>query len=115
MSAPAVSTPTPTPHAVREKLMQDFNTVVADTEQLLKAVGTAGGEKSHTLRANLEQNLHQARERLADLEANAAEKVRARARATDEYIHSHPWQSVGIVAALSAIVGIVLGLLLNRR
>ena len=111
-SAPTGTTP---PQAARDKLIQDFNAVVADSEQLLKAIGAAGGEKTHALRASLEENLQHARQRLAQLEAGAAEKVRASARATDEYVHSHPWQSIGIVAAISAIVGIVLGLLLNRR
>lgn len=107
--------PNPSAQASRDRLIEDFNAVVADTEQLLKAVGAAGGEKTSALRANLEQNLAHARQRLVELEANAAEKLKARAHAADQYVHSHPWQSVGIVAALSAIVGIVLGLLLNRR
>lgn len=106
---------TTTPQASREKLVQDFSAVVADTEQLLKSVGAASGEKAQSLRTSLEQNLQHARERLHELEAGAAEKLRARAHATDEYVHGHPWQSIGIVAAVSAIVGIVLGLLLNRR
>jgi len=113
--ATATTGTTPTPQATRDKLIQDFSAVAADAEQLLKAVGAASGEKTHALRANLEENLRHARERLSELEASAADEIRARARATDQYVHSHPWQSIGIVAALSAIVGIVLGLLLNRR
>ena len=33
------------------------------------------------------------------------------ARATDDYVHDHPWQAIGIAAA----VGVVVGLLMNRR
>lgn len=99
----------------KDKLLHDFNEVVADTEQLLKSVASAGGEKSQALRASIEQNLKAARERLHQLEERALDRTRATARATDEYVHGHPWQSIAIASGLAAIVGVVVGLLLNRR
>jgi len=98
-----------------DKLVQDFNEVVTDAEQLLKSIAAAGGEKSQALRATLEENLKTSRERLRELEERAVERTRAAARATDAYVHGHPWQSIAIVAGITAIVGIVVGLLLNRR
>ncbi len=106
---------TDTTQVARDKLLHDFNEVVADTEQLLKSVAGAGGEKAQALRANVEQSLRTARERLRELEQDALERTRAAARATDEYVHEHPWRAVGIGAAIAAIIGIVVGLLLNRR
>jgi ElaB/YqjD/DUF883 family membrane-anchored ribosome-binding protein len=99
----------------REKLLQDFNEVISDTEQLLKSVATAGGEKSQALRASLEQSLKAAQERLRKLEERAVERTRAAAKVTDEYVHVHPWQSIAIAAGVASILGIVVGLLLNRR
>lgn len=99
----------------REKLLQDFNEVINDTEQLLKSVSSAGGEKAQALRTTIEQNLKAAQERLAQLEETALERTRAAAKATDEYVRGHPWQSIAIAAAIGAIVGVVVGLLLNRR
>lgn len=99
----------------KDKLLHDFNEVLSDTEALLKAVASAGGEKSHALRASLEQNLKAARERLRHLEESALEGTRAAARVTDEYVHVHPWQSIAIAAGVGAILAIVAGLLLNRR
>ena len=99
----------------REKLLHDFNEVVSDTEALLKSVGAAGGEKTQALRANVEQSLKLAKERLQDLQDQAIEGARAAAKKTDEYVHDHPWQSLAVVAGVSAVVGVVLGLLLNRR
>jgi ElaB/YqjD/DUF883 family membrane-anchored ribosome-binding protein len=32
-------------------------------------------------------------------------------RATDDYVHEHPWRAVGVAAA----VGFLVGLLVNRR
>ena len=106
---------TDTTTVATEKLLQDFNDVVSDTEQLLKSFAAAGGEKSQALRANLEQSLAASRERLRQLEARAVERSHAAAKATDEYVHVHPWQSIAVAAGLSAVAGIVLGLLLNRK
>jgi ElaB/YqjD/DUF883 family membrane-anchored ribosome-binding protein len=41
----------------------------------------------------------------------AADRAKEAARATDDYVHDHPWQMVGVAAA----VGFVAGLLMNRR
>jgi ElaB/YqjD/DUF883 family membrane-anchored ribosome-binding protein len=99
----------------KDKLLHDFNEVVSDTEQLLKSVASTGGEKAQALRASLEQNLKASREQLRQLQETALERTRATARATDEYVHVHPWQSIGIAAAFGAIVGILVGLLIGRR
>jgi ElaB/YqjD/DUF883 family membrane-anchored ribosome-binding protein len=105
----------PTVDVTKDKLIEDFNAVVSDTEQLLKAVAATGGEKAASLRGSVEHNLKVARERLQALEQAAEEKARATARATDEYVHGHPWQSIGIAAGIGAMLGVVVGLLLNRR
>jgi ElaB/YqjD/DUF883 family membrane-anchored ribosome-binding protein len=104
-----------TPDAAKDKLVEDFNTVIADTEQLLKSVAATGGEKARDFRATVEQNLKVARERLSDLEELAMERTREAARATDGYVRDNPWRSLGIAATVAAVAGIILGLMLNRR
>lgn len=99
----------------KDKLLEDFNEVVTDTEKLLKAVQSASGEKAQALRADIEQNLKAAKERFAEIEAAAARRARAAAKVTDEYVHGHPWQSLAIASGIAAIIGVVVGLLLNRR
>jgi ElaB/YqjD/DUF883 family membrane-anchored ribosome-binding protein len=101
--------------ASKERLLQDFNQVVADTEQLLKTVASAGGEKAMALKANVEQSLRQARQRLNELEEAAGERTRQAAAATDEYVRENPWQSVAVAAGIAAIAGVIVGLMLNRR
>lgn len=83
-----------------EKLVSDVKVLVSDAGSLVRA-GTAG-----------------AGERLAQLEAVAAEKARlaaekagAAAKVADDYVHVHPWTAIGI----SAGVGLVLGVLIGRR
>lgn len=98
-----------------DKLIADFNLVVADSEKLIKSLGEVGSEKSGELRAAAQENLRVARQRLADLKSAALERGQAAVRGTDEYVRANPWQSLGTVAAVSALAGFVIGLLMNRR
>jgi ElaB/YqjD/DUF883 family membrane-anchored ribosome-binding protein len=81
----------------------------------MKATASAGGEKATALRANLERRLRSARERVAELERGAVERTRAAAREADHYVHANPWRSIAMGVAVAGVVGVVLGLLLNRR
>lgn len=99
----------------KDQLIENFNTVVTETEQLLKSVANAGGEKAGALRASVEHNLAVAKDRLRHLQEAATEKTQAAAHATDEYVHENPWQAIGIAAGLGGVIGVAIGLLLNRR
>lgn len=95
----------------REKLLADFNAVVGDAEQLLKSVASEGGDKAQQLRVKVEQNLNVAKARLLEIEGSLEEKAKAAVEVTEGYVQEHPWQTLGIAAAL----GVLVGLLLNRR
>lgn len=99
----------------RDEVLKDFGAIVEDTEQLLKSMAAAGGEKAQAMRTSVEQNLRSAKARLQELERAVEDKARTAARATDAYVHEKPWASVAVAAALAAIIGVVIGLLLNRR
>lgn len=99
----------------REKLLKDFNAVIADTEELLKSAASAGGDKAGAWRTEVERNLRLAKDRLVDIEHAAVERTRAAARATDEYVHDNPWRAIGVTAGVGVAVGLMLGLLLNRK
>ena len=95
----------------QEKLLDDFNAVIAEAEQLLKSVASEGGDMANSLRVKVEENLRAAKSRLKDLEGAVVEKTRAAAHATDDYVHDHPWQVIGVAAG----IGVLVGLLLSRR
>jgi ElaB/YqjD/DUF883 family membrane-anchored ribosome-binding protein len=97
------------------QLIENFNAVVTETEQLLKSVANAGGEKAGALRDSVEQSLVMAKDRLRQLQQAATEGTQAAAQATDDYVHENPWQAIGIAAGLGAVIGVALGLSLNRR
>jgi ElaB/YqjD/DUF883 family membrane-anchored ribosome-binding protein len=95
----------------REKLVADMRTVLADTEQLLKAVVGQSGEALAAMRPRIEDSLRNAKARLAEFERLAADRARAAAQATDDYAHEHPWK----VAGITALLGVAVGLLISRR
>jgi len=39
----------------------------------------------------------------------------ATAQATDAYVHDKPWQAIGITAGVGVLVGLAVGMMLNRR
>lgn len=101
--------------AMKRKLLADFNAVVHEADQMLKSLSDEGGDRADALRSKVERNLNAAKERLRDLEDTVMEKTRAGVRATDEYVHENPWQTIGAAAGLSVIFGVALGVLLYRR
>ncbi len=97
--------------ASREKLASDFRVVIADAEELLRATAGQVGEKAVVARERVEESLRVAKDKLARAEEVMVDRTKAAARATDDYVHDHPWGAVGIAAA----VGLVLGMLISRR
>lgn len=96
-------------HAAKEKLVADFKAVVADTEELLKLTTGQAGDKLSDVRGRLSERLVGAKERLADAEHALRENARKVAHATDDYVHAHPWQSVGIAAGVAFLLGLLSG------
>lgn len=100
----------------KDQLIKEFDSVVAETEQLLKSVATGGGEKVSALHASIEQSLSKAKDRLRSYQQAGVDKTRAAARSTDVYVHEHPWQAIGFAAGVNVLIGLAIGLLLlNRR
>jgi len=97
--------------ATKEKLARDFRAVVADTEELLKATVNQTGEKVTAVRARVEESLAASKQQLTELERSISDKTKAAVRATDDMVRDHPWQSVGIAAA----IGLLVGMLTTRR
>ena len=111
MSTKNLSAETDPSDVTKEQLIHDFKAVVADAEALLKATAGQGGEAMATMRSKVEASLATAKAKMTDAEAALVAKTRAAAKATDEYVHGHPWQAIGIAAS----VGVVIGLLIGRR
>ncbi|MEO7726085.1 MAG: YqjD family protein [Burkholderiales bacterium] len=95
----------------KDKLFQNFRTVVADAEELLRATASQAGEKVAAARERIQDSLHTAKVKLAEAEDVIVQRSKQAARVTDDYVHENPWQAVGAAAG----VGLVVGLLIGRR
>jgi len=89
------------------KLAEDFKVVVHDAESLLKASAGELGEKAREARARLSASLEGARASFHKVE----EKAIAGAKATDQIIRDHPYQSLGVAFG----VGLLIGVLVTRK
>jgi ElaB/YqjD/DUF883 family membrane-anchored ribosome-binding protein len=59
----------------------------------------------------MEASLKAAKEELEYVESIAINKAKQVAHTTDDYVKTHPWQSVGMAAA----IGVILGFLVSRK
>jgi ElaB/YqjD/DUF883 family membrane-anchored ribosome-binding protein len=92
-------------------LTAEFHTLIGDAERLLQQTKDSAGSQSEELRNKITDNIQRARGLLKDTESSAREQGQAARQATEEYLYSHPWQSLGIAAG----VGFLLGLLASPR
>ena len=95
----------------QEILMNDFQTLVSDTERLLEHTATLAGDQADELREQIHESLLRARETLKLTEDTLRERGQAAVTATEDYVSANPWQSVGIAAG----VGFLIDLLATRR
>ena len=102
---------TPDTAVTKEKLAQDLKIVISDAEELLRATASLAGEKATAARDKIQDSLRNAKVKLAEVEDILIDQGKQAARATDEYVHDHPWRAVGIAAG----VGLIIGMLISRR
>ena len=96
--------------AAQNALIEEFRTLIGDTERLLKHTQETAGGQTEELRSKINANLERAREALTAQESTLREQSQAVIQCTEEYVHTHPWQSIGIATG----VGFLLGLITRR-
>ncbi|CDZ93394.1 DUF883 family protein [Pseudomonas saudiphocaensis] len=96
--------------AAQNALVEEFHTLIADTERLLKHTQETAGTQTEELRAKITANMTRAREMLKDQEGTLRNQSEAAIQCTEEYVQTHPWQSIGIAAG----AGFLLGLIMRR-
>ena len=97
--------------SIRDKLVDEFSSVLSEAETLLDKASRETGDKARDLRSQVEARLLSAKLKLQELEGAAVDRAKQAARVTDDYVHDHPWQAIGIAAG----VGLAVGMLMNRR
>jgi len=92
---------------IKDQTFSELQALIEETDKLLNGGASLAGEEGESLRRQVALKLKQAREAVSSVRERSKPVVDA----TENYIGDHPWQTV----AISAGVGLVLGLLLGRR
>lgn len=95
----------------RERLASQLHDLVRESEQLMKVVQRSGNEQVDAVRDRFEATLNRARDEIDTLQDNALRKARRAARSADNAVHDHPYASMGVAAAVGALIG----MLISRR
>jgi ElaB/YqjD/DUF883 family membrane-anchored ribosome-binding protein len=86
-------------------LAEELRNVMRQAEKLLTALSEDREEALVELRGRMTAALGEARQRLAEFEAQAARLKDSAGAAIDEYVRENPWTAVGVGAALGLILG----------
>jgi ElaB/YqjD/DUF883 family membrane-anchored ribosome-binding protein len=89
----------------------ETGTIEEDARALLTATADVGGEKV----AEARQRLTAALERGKEICGRVREKVVEGAKATDEVVHKHPYQAMGIALGVGALLGYAIALRRSRN
>jgi ElaB/YqjD/DUF883 family membrane-anchored ribosome-binding protein len=100
---------TDTNEVAKGKVMRDLKEVISGAEELLRVTANNAGAEYTATKHKLEKSMHAARDELDRLEHAALLRAKQAARATDMYVHDHPWQSIGVGAALGLVIGVLIG------
>jgi ElaB/YqjD/DUF883 family membrane-anchored ribosome-binding protein len=92
----------------KEKLIDDLKVVLHDADALVRETAGQVNDKAKEARERLKRGVDAARDRLVDLQKQSVEQAKVAAKVTDEFVHEHPWQSVGIAFAVGALIGLVI-------
>jgi ElaB/YqjD/DUF883 family membrane-anchored ribosome-binding protein len=95
----------------QNELLGEFQALVRDTERLLQHSASLAGDQAEELREQISNSLGRARSTLHNAEEALHERGKAAIDATEGYVQTHPWQTIGIAAA----IGLLLGMLISRR
>lgn len=95
----------------KENLMKEVRSVLDDVERLYQDGVERGTEETRILKEKLQDKLSRAQSKLNDFEHQAADEVKQRAKQADVYVHEKPYYAMGF----AALVGLLVGVLLNRR
>ena len=93
----------------RQKLVTDLKNVIQDAEELLKASASDMGAEATALRERVRSRLLNAKDSLHGLQSAAVERAKVAGRKADDYVHDHPWQSIGVAAGIGLLVGLLIG------
>lgn len=90
-----------------DRLRNNLRAAVDNVEQALHHMSDVTGEEVGELRSRAGRRLHDAQDRLGDMEHHTAAQLRRVGRRTQAYVHDHPWQLVGGLTIAAAALSVL--------
>lgn len=94
-----------------EQLVNDLRAVVRDAQQLLDSGVANCSAQAQQTRQRLEAAMEEARQSWAECRPNVRQRLSQWQHASDDYVHQHPWTTMGVAIGM----GVAMGWLLGRR
>ncbi len=94
-----------------QAISNDMGTLAEDARALMAATSDVAGEKVEEAR----QRLAAALERSKEIYGRVREKAVEGAKATDEAVHEHPYQAIGVALGVGALIGYLVALRCSRN
>jgi ElaB/YqjD/DUF883 family membrane-anchored ribosome-binding protein len=88
-----------------ERLAADLKLLMRDAEELLKATAGEAGEKLKEVRNRLTRAVESAKATCQDLQETTVKG----AKAVDETVREHPYESIGIAFGVGLLIGVLVG------
>lgn len=92
----------------KEAFVEESKALLDETEALLAEAAKSGTDKAQGIYQQVAKNLADAKSKLQGAQARMADKAKEAAECTDRYVHDHPWQAIGVAAAVGALVGMLI-------
>jgi len=89
----------------------DMKSLIRDAQELFREATSVSGVKAEELRSKGLSLLDSAMAKAQDAQAAAIETSKELAHEADDYVRENPWRAV----AISAGVGLLVGLLISRK
>jgi ElaB/YqjD/DUF883 family membrane-anchored ribosome-binding protein len=93
------------------KLVGGIRSAMSQLESLLGDSASDAGSKLSKVKSRLGDQFGDAGDGWSEFQEDAADRARTAAYATDDYVRTHTWSTIGAAAA----IGVVIGLILNHR
>jgi ElaB/YqjD/DUF883 family membrane-anchored ribosome-binding protein len=111
MAAKKSDIATETAKASADQLIEEFKVLMADAEALIQATEGHADGAIGSIRSKALETIAGVKESLSGIEGQLADKAKAAAVSTDDFVHRNPWEAVGVAAGL----GLLIGLFIRRR
>ena len=98
-----------------EQLSGELRALMLTAEDVLEHTAGQVGEAATEAHVRLASALERIKARVSAAESSLLGAARQKAASADLYVHKHPWQTVGVGAAVAAGVGLLIGMLIGRR